>query len=224
MKVAILVDGGFFLKRYFRIYGKDHDAQKIAKEMHKMSLRHIDKRKGERLYRILFYDCRPFEKKAHNPVTNGSIDFSKTKQADFRRSFHEELRRLRKVALRLGHLQDGKGWIIRKDKTKSLLQRKIAISDLEGDDVYYDIRQKGVDMKIGLDIASLALKKMVERIILISGDSDFVPAAKLARREGIDFILDPMWNHVKPGLLEHIDGLKSTSKNPGPSRKKPNPL
>lgn len=48
----------------------------------------------------------------------------------------------------------------------------------------------------------------------ISGDSDFIPTAKLARREGIDFILDPMWNHVDPMLLEHIDGLKSFSKKP----------
>lgn len=42
-------------------------------------------------------------------------------------------------------------------------------------------KQKGVDMKIGLDIASLAYKKQLDQIILISGDSDFVPVAKLAR-------------------------------------------
>ena len=44
-------------------------------------------------------------------------------------------------------------------------------------------------MKIGLDIASMAYKKQVDQIILISGDSDFVSAAKLARREGIDLYL-----------------------------------
>jgi len=41
-------------------------------------------------------------------------------------------------------------------------------------------------MRIGLDIASLAYKRQVNQVVLISGDSDFVPAAKLARREGID--------------------------------------
>ncbi|MEG0693982.1 MAG: NYN domain-containing protein, partial [Oscillospiraceae bacterium] len=66
-------------------------------------------------------------------------------------------------------------------------------------------------MRIGIDIVSMALKKQVDKIILISGDSDFVPAAKLARREGIDFILDPMWATIKPQLNEHIDGLKSFS-------------
>ncbi len=48
----------------------------------------------------------------------------------------------------------------------------------EADYVYHAV-QKGVDMKIGLDIASLAYKKLVSKIILIAGDSDFVPASKV---------------------------------------------
>ncbi|MBS7374208.1 MAG: NYN domain-containing protein, partial [Muribaculaceae bacterium] len=72
-----------------------------------------------------------------------------------------------------------------------------------------EVRQKGIDMKIGVDIASLSLKKFVDVIVLFSGDSDFVPAAKLARREGIDFVLDPMHANVEPQLYEHIDGLKN---------------
>ena len=64
-------------------------------------------------------------------------------------------------------------------------------------------------MRIGIDIASLAYKKQVDQIILIAGDSDFVPAAKLARREGIDFILDPMGADIKADLFEHIDGLET---------------
>ena len=72
-----------------------------------------------------------------------------------------------------------------------------------------EIRQKGIDMKIGVDIASLALKRFVDTIVLFSGDSDFVPAAKLARREGIDFVLDPMMANVEPQLFEHVDGMNS---------------
>ena len=56
---------------------------------------------------------------------------------------------------------------------------------------------------------SLSFKKQVDRIILISGDSDFVPAAKQARREGIDFILDPMRSPIKDDLFEHIDGMRT---------------
>ena len=51
-----------------------------------------------------------------------------------------------------------------------------------------------------------------KQIILISGDSDFVSAAKLARREGIDFILDPLGAPIKPDLFEHIDGLRTCDK------------
>ena len=71
------------------------------------------------------------------------------------------------------------------------------------------IVQKGVDMKIGIDIASLAYKKQVDQIVLIAGDSDFVPAAKLARREGIDVVLDPLEQSIKENLFEHIDGKRS---------------
>ena len=54
---------------------------------------------------------------------------------------------------------------------------------------------------------SLSYKKLVDRIVLIAGDSDFVPAAKIARREGIDFVLNPLKQKIKDDLFEHIDGL-----------------
>lgn len=60
-----------------------------------------------------------------------------------------------------------------------------------------------------MDIAAITLKRQANIIILVSGDSDFVPAAKFARREGIQFILDPLWQNVAPDLSEHIDGLRS---------------
>ena len=69
-------------------------------------------------------------------------------------------------------------------------------------------------MKIGIDMVSLALKKLVNRIVLITGDSDFVPASKLARREGVDVVLDPLWNHISADLHEHIDGLSSVWPRP----------
>ena len=86
-------------------------------------------------------------------------------------------------------------------------------NSLKEKDFCLEIDQKGVDMKIGLDIASLAYKKQVDQIVLISGDSDFVSAAKLARREGIDFILDPLGAPIKPDLFEHIDGLRTCDKS-----------
>lgn len=114
------------------------------------------------------------------------------------------------MVLRLGELSDEyASHTITPSALKDICSGKKTISDLKEDDFFISFKQKGVDMKIGLDIASLAYKKQIDQIILIAGDSDFVPAAKLARREGIDFILDPMRALIKDHLFEHIDGLKS---------------
>lgn len=83
-----------------------------------------------------------------------------------------------------------------------------------------DLRQKGVDIRIGLDIASITLKRLASTIILVAGDADFVPAAKLARREGLQFILDPLWQSVSDDLFEHIDGLKTALKRPASLKNK----
>ncbi len=216
-RTAILVDGGFFLKRYRSINRiRNLDPIRTANDLWEMCLRHLTQAKGESydLYRIFYYDCMPYDKKQHNPVTGKSIDFSKTEQYKFQLEFFEELKKKRKIALRLGVLEDRKRWIIKPAKTKELLTKEINIDDLTENDVQFDFSQKRVDIKIGLDIASMTLKNQVEQIILVSGDSDFVPAAKLARREGVDFLLDPMWNPIKPHLFEHIDGLVSKIKRP----------
>lgn len=216
-RTAILVDGGFFLKRYRSINKvKSLDPVRTANDLWEMCLKHLTQAKSESfdLYRIFYYDCLPYDKKQHNPVTGKSIDFAKTDQYKFQLEFLEELKKKRKIALRLGVLEDRKRWIIKPSKTKELLTKKLSVDDLTEDDVQFDFTQKRVDIKIGLDIASMALKNQVEQIILVSGDSDFVPASKLARREGIDFILDPMWNPIKPHLFEHIDGLVSKIKKP----------
>ncbi len=212
--VAILIDGSFFLKRYRAVYknSKNHKPPQVASTLYTMVMKHVGD--DNYLYRIFYYDCFPLSKKAHNPINKKSIDFSKSPVSDFRLEFFDELKKRRKVALRLGYLSKMNTWLIRPDKTKELLNKSITINDLTENDVFYETRQKGVDIKIGIDIASLAYKKCINQIVLISGDCDFVPAAKLARREGIDFILDPMWNNIDNDLFEHIDGLKSTCPKP----------
>ena len=216
MATAILVDGGFFLIRYRALRG-NAPPETVARALHLMCRWHLRQEGSRRnLYRIFFYDCPPLEKKVHNPVSGKAIDYAKSPTAQWRLAFHDELRRLRKVALRLGYLNERSGhWALRPDKLKELLAGKIALTDLTERDVKYEVQQKGVDMHIGLDIAAMAFKKQVDQIILIAGDSDFVPAAKLARREGIDFVLDPMWASIRADLHEHIDGLSSSFKRTG---------
>lgn len=139
-----------------------------------------------------------------------TVDLGKSKDYQWTLDFFQQLRCKRKVALRLGRLSENTlQYQLKQASFKKLLNGTIQLSDLTDADLKLNIEQKGVDMRIGIDIASLAYKKLVNQIILISGDSDFVPAAKQARREGIDFILAPMGATIKADLFEHIDGLKN---------------
>lgn len=210
VRVAILIDGGFFIKRFNNKWNSEGKmtAEDVANHLYTLAHNHVGRENY--LYRIFYYDCLPLEKRVHNPVSNKCIVFNNTPEALFRKEIIEHLKQKRKVALRLGVLKDTGKWFIKSHKTKDLIKGNIAISDLEESDLFYEMTQKGIDMKIGVDIASLSLKKFVDKIVLFSGDSDFVPAAKLARREGIDFVLDPMGANVEKSLFEHIDGLKSS--------------
>jgi uncharacterized LabA/DUF88 family protein len=230
--VAILVDGGFFIKRLQSLGHLNHPAQaadavKCLKKLCDNHLRHLNKRYGLNiaprnrrenwqsvtsrhglLYRIFFYDAPPYEGNAQKPISKRTINYKTTDQARFRLEMFEELRKTRDVALRLGELSNAKRWILREDRQKALLKGDIAVSDLTDEDFSYDLKQKGVDMRIGLDIASLTLKQQIKVIVLVTGDADFVPAAKLARREGVEIILDPLRYNISKTLFEHIDGLR----------------
>jgi hypothetical protein len=72
---------------------------------------------------------------------------------------------MRKVALRLGELADRRRWRIRSEVTRQLLSGALQLQDLKENDVTYDVQQKGVDRKMALDIAGLAYKRLVDRII-----------------------------------------------------------
>lgn len=213
VKTAILVDGGFYRRRARKLWGEKSSFDR-ASELYAYCQAHLnDKHETRNLYRIFYYDCPPIEETLFHPLTRKNIDMSRTDTYKWTVEFLEELRRKRKVALRLGKLSYNKtGYLLKPEIVKKLCSGALKVEDLSEEDFDIAIEQKGVDMKIGIDIASLAYKKQVDQIILISGDSDFVPAAKLARREGIDFILDPMWADIKEDLHEHIDGLKSNWK------------
>jgi uncharacterized LabA/DUF88 family protein len=226
MPTALVIDGAYFLRRFHWSFPEldPADARQVAKAVQWMGFWHLYHRMrpqlldrsaqhaqyspedGPDLYRIFFYDCPPLTKKMHRPISKRSIDLSKTPDAEFRFQVHDELRTIRKVALRLGRLQDASDW-----KLKTAVAKRLAGGDmapLSDDDFELDTKQKGVDMKLGLDVAAMAFKKQVDQIILIAGDGDFVPATKLARREGIDVVIDPMGGTPAKDLLQHVDGVR----------------
>ena len=262
-QIAILIDGGFFLKRLNKLVSANRcdTPEGIARCVRKLCFAHVNRLKGnvgklwqQHLYRIFFYDAHPYDGKVHHPIDNKSIDFSKSNVASHRQNLFEQLRKERKLALRLGKVNREGDWAISTRLTKNILKTKQALlplqhieqhlpnilsgqsihmqfseEDAQGlfkayqfwqsiqpGDIALGLRQKGVDMRIAIDIVSLTLKKQVGTIVLVTGDSDFVPAAKLARREGMEFILDPLWQNVNDDLFEHIDGLQSGFKRVKP--------
>jgi len=211
MKTAILVDGGFYRKRAQIMIG-EKTAQERSDELYNYCRRHLKEHKKyqHELYRIFYYDCPPMEKKVYHPFLKREVDFSKSDLYVWMTEFLDALKEKRKVALRLGKLADAQAkYTLRPQIVKKICAGSLMVDKLKEENFMIDVDQKGVDMKIGLDIASMAYKRQVDQIVLISGDSDFVSAAKLARREGIDFVLDPLGAQIKPDLFEHIDGLRT---------------
>lgn len=208
-KTAILVDGGFYRKKFER--GLPHTPVEAADALIHYCFRHLEERHAHHeLYRIFYYDSPPCEKKIFHPLYNRTFDFAKSDYHKWMTEFLNELTKKRKLALRLGTVDEGSAvYVLTNSATKDIVRGLRTLESLTDADFTPSIKQKGVDMKIGMDIASLSYKKQVEQIILIAGDADFVPASKLARREGIDFVLDSLSSPIKSDLFEHIDGKRS---------------
>ena len=131
MRTAILVDGSFFIKRYRYLYhdSKTKTPNQVARDLYAGLLRNLrsankSQINRKELYRIFYYDCPPLTKRVQNPVSKRGFNFGDTEEAKFRIAFHEELKRLRKVALRLGRISDDGHWAINPKKTKELLNEK----------------------------------------------------------------------------------------------------
>jgi len=220
-KVAILIDGGYLLKRLPAVRPDIDmtDAELVAEAIEQLAMWHLEQLNEiylapnyiQLLYRCFYYDAKPYSQKLHKPVSERSVDYAKSNQARFRNSLFECLRNRPNFAVRLGEVRFNKdrGWMLKTEKQKCLLDGKVAFNELADEDFFPAFRQKGVDMRIGIDIASMTLKRQADTIVLVAGDADFVPAAKLARREGARFILDPLQQNVSPELFEHIDLLRN---------------
>lgn len=227
MATAILVDGAFFLRR-FKYCFPDHDRddpKSVAHGLGMLAYWHLTQRIGpsqvmellsrnellaesRQFYRMFFYDCPPLIKRMHTPLQKKSIDFKKSPDAQFRLNLHSEIGKLRKIALRLGRLNDTSRWRLTEAATIRLIKDPNDFRPTDSD-FEIDTKQKGVDMRLGLDVASLAFKGQVDQIVIVAADADFVPAAKLARREGIDVILERMGDHrAAQDLLDHVDGVR----------------
>lgn len=200
-KVGILLDGGFLIKKLASALGRFPISQDVATLSEKIMQQ--EPLNGTTLLRILFYHAPPFQGTLKNPIDQQKVDFSKTGIASKTLALLSSLELRPNFAVRRGELVEH-GWKIGEAALKDMTRnpRPIAARDLVP-----HLEQKGVDMRIGLDIAWLAMKRIVDVLVLVAGDSDFVPAMKFARKEGLRVYLVNLGHRVRTELKVHADDI-----------------
>lgn len=134
------------------------------------------------ILRTYYYNCMPY--KSLSP-TSGEIARYESMQR-----FVNSLENLDRYEVKLGKLE------YRGRKT-------------DGSPVF---QQKRVDILLGCDLVLLSAKQRIEKAILITGDSDFIPAIQIAKNEGVEIELIYDTNHMPHrSLTQIVDVRKSLS-------------
>ncbi|HSW30214.1 MAG TPA: NYN domain-containing protein [Longimicrobiales bacterium] len=158
---------------------------------------------GHSLYRVFYYSADPLSGVAQHPLSGDRVDFAQTSVFSLNSRLIDRIENQPDVAVRRGTLVH-QGWELGRSAIRAMVSGSKTSVGVE--DVVPKIQQKGVDMRIGLDIAALAFKRLVSTIVVVTGDSDLVPAMKLARREGLRVHLDPLGRRqVRDELKVHAD-------------------
>ena len=199
MKYAILVDAGYLSKK-LRFKGKNYTKSTIESFIH--NIKNHPLFENDYLYRIFYYDATPCGYKIRHPITNETIDLSKTKPFTAGNKLIQEIKDIPMIALRLGSTVASGAWEVK--NINAIKENEPFRADM----VSPKITQKGVDMKIGLDIATIALKKLSDKIILIASDTDFIPVLKFARSEGLQVFMNTLENKEhNMKFEEHVDQI-----------------
>jgi uncharacterized LabA/DUF88 family protein len=186
-KIAVMLDGGH-VRVHAKKAGKTFDPDYIEKIGLACAVT------GEVIHRIMYYDCAPFNGSAILPVSGSRKTFVGNDEWLKKLSYKDLF------SVRLGVLKF-RGFVLNKAKIPYTPGQPLTDQDF-----YPDFEQKGVDMRIGIDMASLSANRSVDLIALATNDTDCIPAMKHARRAGLQVALVtvPGYQPV-PELLAHSD-------------------
>jgi uncharacterized LabA/DUF88 family protein len=197
MKTALLIDGAFIRRKYRSARKKDITAPDIQHIVERVFTKSGITPKH---YRAYYYDCQPCSEKTSLPISHAIYDFEKTPQYARGIRLLKDIKLLPFFAVREGILSFN-GW--------TLKPSCYGKSPLIDEHFAPNLKQKGVDIKIGLDVAWASFNRLARNIILITGDSDFIPVIKTARRNGVFVYLMTLGHNVKLELCENVDFLNT---------------
>lgn len=209
-KIAILVDVGFVQKAF--------SSSNPVRNFSPNSIYDFTRafvKSNEELVRIFFYHAEPFDGTVELPVSGVNFDFKTTNEYSKKKDFLKKLSLKDYVAIRRG-----KTIFTKWDLNNSVIDKFRAdpTYTVTDDDYSANIQQKGVDIKIGLDVAWISEHNEIAKLVLVTADSDFVPAMKFARREGVQIVVGqykPYTAFLSHDFREHADVIRYVDKIDG---------
>ncbi len=198
-RYAILLDGGFVTKALSVRLKAFPSAADIQAECTRIAS--LPDFTNFDLLRVYFYDAPPAIQNLVNPIDATTLDLGSTAVHKSHTQLLDQLELMPNFAVRKGETVV-RGWKIGAKALKDML-RKPRVP--KAGDLVPNVQQKGVDLRIGLDVARLALKEVAQAIVLVGGDSDMVPVFKFARREGVRIYLDHLGMPIRRELRAHAD-------------------
>lgn len=206
MKHAILIDGGFLKPLFRRTFSRRIEAVDVCSLAKELSSKHAD---NCALLRIYYYDSPPLDVTKAKPITGSPYNFKNTDVYRHQQALFSQLKTSDFVSVREGTLKF-RGWELKGSTLRTLRQSGNQNASLTDDSFQPNIQQKGVDTKLGLDMAWITFCHVAERVIIVTGDSDFVPAIKAARRNGVQVTLCSLAHGITKNLKNNVDVLDTT--------------
>ena len=205
-RYAILLDGGFVTKKLQKQLSRPANADDIVALCD--DIRRHEQLKDYELLRTYYYDAPPSSETIKLPVSGNAHKLAGTERFRHAQSLYDQLELKDGFALRMGETRLSPiPWKMKARSARELIRTQRELNDHDFD---LDIGQKGVDIRIGLDMARLALRDTVRAVAVVTGDSDFVPAFRFVRREGVKVMLCTLGHQTaRRELKAHADFVLS---------------
>ncbi|MDP1915744.1 MAG: NYN domain-containing protein [Myxococcales bacterium] len=189
-RLVLLVDGG-----YMRAQARKANPPRVfdAALVTALANRCVDPA-TEELHRVLYYDCPEYSGTVQLPISRAPHKFAGTD------ALLRDLAARDHFAVREGSLRF-RGW-----DRKRVPGQAVPAAPPTDADFKPKFVQKGIDMRIGLDIATYAASDRIDRLGLVTADTDLVPALKHARRAGLQVtVYELPGQRLHRDLIEHAD-------------------